>query len=44
MKTKRLTKKQIRAKATKLGCEMRYSGKRGKGFIVRIVHSKNNKL
>tara|TARA_R110002020_G_scaffold36503_4_gene109774 strand:+ start:1420 stop:1614 length:195 start_codon:yes stop_codon:yes gene_type:complete len=31
------TKKEIKARAASLGCEMRYSGKLGKGFVHRVV-------
>ena len=36
------TKKEIKARAALLGCEMRYSGKLGKGFVHRVVRYKPN--
>ena len=37
------TKRQIKARAALLGCEIRYSGKLGKGFVHRVVRYNQNK-
>lgn len=37
---KKLTKKENRERARAIGCEMKYSGKLGRGFIHPIVPRK----
>lgn len=38
---KKLTKKENRERARAIGCEMKYSGKLGRGFIHQIVPRKS---